>query len=84
MMSLSIALYWKVSSLARGIRTDNIRDAAYGLLVSWGEVIPFTYSTVVFAFSKTRRKSKFVWHQLGKDNCSKPAKGDNYQLCLVY
>ena len=69
-MSLSIALYWKVSSLARGMRSDSISDVAYGLLVSWGEVIPFTYSTVFFSFSKAHRKSKFVWPQLGKDNLS--------------
>ena len=38
MMSLSVALYWKVSSLARGMRSDKTSDTAISILIAWGEM----------------------------------------------
>ena len=86
-ISLSIALYWKLSSVARGIRTDSIRDAAYGLLVSWGEVIFIPVLFLLF-FYTYREKVQIspAWERpafLFLDEDSKPAKAEDHQLCPV-
>ena len=38
MLTLSVALYWKVSSLARGMRSDKTSDTAISILIAWGEM----------------------------------------------